>query len=589
MIRPRKCEMVSEMGCGTGPQSSNCSEGMSATLLTCFIAMGLSAETECGREFYNTVQRASVERVGAVVMESAPEAYMMISRDAWQDTARRCNSMLDKTTQDWRTLAADIEIDGRAFINGQYRHALAGDTRATMNPADGQKLADVANCGVEDADEAVKIARATFESGVWASMAPADRKMVLVRWSELILDHADELAILECLDVGKPIANTTGIDVPAAARTIRWSGEAIDKVYDQISPAPLDCLALVQRLPLGVVAAIVPWNFPLSTTAWKLAPSLATGNSVILKPASNTPLSALRIAGLASEAGLPDGVLQVLPGPGGSLGRHLALHDDIDGLTFTGSTEVGKQLMQYSGESNLKRTFLELGGKSPNIVFADSNLEKAASLAAMAVFYNGGQTCTAGTRLIVEEKIREKFVEMVVASSQDWMPGDPLDPATAMGPMIDAGQLKTVTDYVEIGRQEGASLISGGKQVMAESGGCYHEPTIFDAVNNDMRIAREEIFGPVMSVIGFKDADEAVAIANDSIYGLSGAVWSNNINTAHKVAAAVRVGTMGINNYFGGDITVPFGGFKQSGNGRDKSMHAFDDYTELKTTWIEFD
>jgi acyl-CoA reductase-like NAD-dependent aldehyde dehydrogenase len=497
--------------------------------------------------------------------------------------------MLDKTKQDWKSQAADLAIEGRAFINGRYQEALAGETRATMAPADGRKLADVANCGIEDADRAVEVARATFESGVWSAMAPADRKMVLVRWAELIEDHGDEIALLECLDVGKPISDTTGVDVPSAVRTIRWSGEAIDKVYDQISPTPADCLALVQRLPLGVVAAIVPWNFPLSTTAWKLAPSLATGNSVILKPASNTPLSALRIAGLASEAGLPDGVLQVLPGPGGSLGRHLALHEDIDGLTFTGSTEVGKQLMCYSGESNLKRTFLELGGKSPNIVFADSNLEKAATFAAIAVFYNGGQTCTAGTRLIVEDSIKEKFVEMVVAKSQNWMPGDPLDPATAMGPMIDAAQLKTVSDYVAIGREEGASLMFGGNQVLADSGGCYHEPTIFDGVNNDMRVAQEEIFGPVMSVIGFKDAEDAVAIANDSIYGLAGAVWSNNINTAHRVAAAVRVGTMGINNYFGGDVTVPFGGFKQSGNGRDKSMHAFDDYTELKTTWIEFD
>jgi 4-guanidinobutyraldehyde dehydrogenase / NAD-dependent aldehyde dehydrogenase len=497
--------------------------------------------------------------------------------------------MLDKTKHYWTSLAASLDIEARAFTDGQYQSALAGDTRATLSPADGRKLADVANCGTEDADRAVIVARKAFDSGVWSSMAPADRKMVLVRWSELILDHADEIALLECLDAGKPIGDTTGGDVPAAARTIRWSGEAIDKVYDQISPAPADCLALVQRLPLGVVAAIVPWNFPLTTTAWKLAPSLATGNSVILKPASNTPLSAIRIAGLASEAGLPDGVLQVLPGPGGSLGRHLALHDDIDGLTFTGSTEVGKQLMQYSGESNLKRTFLELGGKSPNIVFADANLEKAATMAAVAVFYNGGQTCTAGTRLIVEESIRDDFVEMVIEKSRNWLPGDPLDPTTAMGPMIDSGQLQTVADFVGIGQEEGASLMAGGKQIMTDTGGSYYEPTIFDGVNNSMRIAQEEIFGPVMSVIGFKDAAEAVEIANDSIYGLSGAVWSNNINTAHKVAAAVRVGTMGINNYFGGDITVPFGGFKQSGNGRDKSIHAFDDYTELKTTWIEFD
>ena len=433
------------------------------------------------------------------------------------------------------------------------------------------------------------IARNVFERGDWSDMAPMDRKMVLVRWAELIERHADEIALLECLDVGKPIADTTGVDVPSAVRTIRWSGEAIDKIYDQISPTPKDSLALIQRLPLGVVAAIVPWNFPLSTTAWKLAPSLATGNSVILKPASNTPLSAIRIASLASEAGLPDGVLQVLPGPGGSLGRHLSLHEDIDGLTFTGSTEVGKQLMRYSGESNLKRTFLELGGKSPNIVFADANLEKAATFAAIAVFYNGGQTCTAGTRLIVEESVREQFLEMVVEKTKAWMPGDPLDPATSMGPMIDQGQLDTVAQYVDIGREEGASLVAGGAQVMADTGGCYYEPTIFDGVSNQMRIGHEEIFGPVMSVMGFSTADEAVKIANDSIYGLAGAVWSNNINTAHKVAAAVRVGTMGINNYFGGDITVPFGGFKQSGNGRDKSMHAFDDYTELKTTWIEFD
>jgi 4-guanidinobutyraldehyde dehydrogenase/NAD-dependent aldehyde dehydrogenase len=447
----------------------------------------------------------------------------------------------------------------------------------------------VANCGPEDAEIAVKGARAAFESGVWSGMAPAERKMVLVQWAELIEAHSDELALIECLDVGKPISDTLNVDVPSTVRTIRWSGEAIDKVYDEISPTPDNCLALVQRLPLGVIAAIVPWNFPLSTTAWKLAPALATGNSVILKPASNTPLSALFIARLASEAGLPDGVLQVLPGPGGSLGKHLATHMDIDGLTFTGSTPVGKLLMEYSGQSNLKRTFLELGGKSPNIVFADANLDKAAGMAVAAVFYNGGQTCTAGTRLIVEEKIHDEFLQRVITKARGWMPGDPLDPDTRMGPMIDRAQHETVAEYVDIGRSEGAELVFGGKRVLEQSGGYYHEPSIFSSVNNDMRIAQEEIFGPVLSVLTFKDAEEAVRIANDSIYGLAGAVWSTNINTAHKVAAAVRVGTMGINNYFGGDITVPFGGFKQSGNGRDKSMHAFNDYTELKTTWMEFD
>jgi 4-guanidinobutyraldehyde dehydrogenase/NAD-dependent aldehyde dehydrogenase len=497
--------------------------------------------------------------------------------------------MLDKTLTDWQSQAGQLNIEGRAFINGRFVDALSGQTRPTINPANGQELADVAICGPEDADLAVSSARAAFDSGIWSRMAPVDRKMVLVRWAELIEKHADELALLECLDVGKPISDTTNVDVPATVRTIRWSGEAIDKVYDEIPPTPAGTLALIQRLPLGVVAAIVPWNFPLSTTAWKLAPSLATGNSVLLKPASNTPLSALFIAGLAAQAGLPDGVLQVLPGPGGSLGKHLALHMDIDGLTFTGSTPVGKMLMEYCGQSNLKRTFLELGGKSPNIVFADANLEKAAAMAAAAVFYNGGQTCTAGTRLIVEEKIQYRFLDRVIKHAKNWMPGNPLDPATAMGPMIDAGQCNTVAEYIDIGCREGAELLFGGRRTLKKSGGHYHEPSIFSSVNNAMRVAREEIFGPVMSVLSFSTAEQAIQIANDSIYGLAGAVWSNNINQAHKVAEAVRVGTMGINNYFGGDITVPFGGFKQSGNGRDKSIHAFHDYTELKTTWIELE
>jgi acyl-CoA reductase-like NAD-dependent aldehyde dehydrogenase len=497
--------------------------------------------------------------------------------------------MSGKSRAEWQAAAKALKIDGRAFIDGRRTAALSGESRPSINPANGQRLVDVASCGPEDADRAVVSARAVFERGTWSRMAPGDRKKVLIRWAELIGTHAEELALLETLDVGKPINDTSKVDVPSAIRTIQWSGEAVDKIYDEIAPTSPDCLALVQRLPLGVVAAIVPWNFPLSTTAWKLAPALATGNSVILKPASNTPLTALRIADLATEAGLPDGVLQVLPGPGGRLGQHIALHGDIDGLTFTGSTPVGKQLLVCAGQSNLKRTFLELGGKSPNIVFADANLDKAATMAAAAVFYNGGQTCTAGTRLIVERSIEAQFTEMVIARAGHWLPGDPLDPATAMGPMIDEGQFYSVAEYVDIGRAEHAELVFGGGQVLAESGGYYHEPTIFAKTNNQMRIAQEEIFGPVLSIMTFTDAADAIRIANDSIYGLAGAVWSRNINTAHKVADAVRVGTMGINNYFGGDMTVPFGGFKQSGNGRDKSIHAFHDYTELKTTWIEFE
>ncbi|MGK0500542.1 MAG: acyl-CoA reductase-like NAD-dependent aldehyde dehydrogenase [Oceanicoccus sp.] len=496
--------------------------------------------------------------------------------------------MSEMTLAQWQVKAAQIKIEGRAFINGRYTDALSGATRPTINPANGVVLAEVASCGPEDADLAIASAKKAFESGVWSRMAPSDRKMILVRWAELIEQHAHELALLECLDVGKPISDTFNVDAPAAVRTIRWSGEAIDKVYEQIAPTPDGTLALVTRLALGVVAAIVPWNFPLSTTAWKVAPALATGNSVIVKPASNTPLTALRIAELATQAGLPDGVLHVLPGPGGQLGSHLALHMDIDGQTFTGSTPVGKQLMEYSGQSNLKRTFLELGGKSPNIVFADADLDAAASMAATAVFFNSGQTCTAGTRLIVEEKIHDEFMEKVITQSQSWRPGNPLDPNTSMGPLVDQGQYRTTADYVDIGRKEGAECVLGGEQVMADSGGFYHQATIFTGVNNKMRIAQEEIFGPVMSVIPFNSKQQAIEIANDSIFGLAGAVWSRDISTALSVAESVRVGTMGVNNYFGGDMTVPFGGFKQSGNGRDKSIHAFDDYTELKTTWIEY-
>ncbi|EED35975.1 aldehyde dehydrogenase family protein [Luminiphilus syltensis NOR5-1B] len=497
--------------------------------------------------------------------------------------------MTGMSKAEWHAAAQALQIDGRAVINGARTDALSGETRTTFNPATGQPIVEVASCGTADADRAIQIARETFESGVWSGMAPADRKMVLVRWAELIEKHAQEIALLETIDVGKPISDTVNVDVPSAVRTIRWSGEAIDKIYEQISPTGHDALALVTRLPLGVVAAIVPWNFPLSTTAWKLAPALATGNSVILKPASNTPLSALRIADLAFEAGLPKGALHVLPGPGGSLGQHLGMHMDIDGMTFTGSTPVGQQLMTCSGQSNLKRTFLELGGKGPNIVFPDANLEAAASAAALAVFFNSGQVCTAGTRLIVHESIHDQFLESVIAAAANWAPGDPLDPDTTMGPMIDRSQCDSVADYVGIGKTEGAELVYGGSTTLEETGGAFHEPTIFSGVHNRMQIAQEEIFGPVLSVIPFKDADDAVQIANDSIYGLAGAVWSRDFSTAHKVAAAVRVGTMGINNYFGGDITVPFGGFKLSGNGRDKSIHAFDDYTELKTTWIEFD
>lgn len=495
------------------------------------------------------------------------------------------------TLADWTAKAAQVRIPAHAWVDGKPVQALSGATVPLMNPATGQVLAQMPDCKQEDGDAAVQVARRVFESGVWSRMAPRERKLILTRWAALIEEHREEMALLECLDVGKPISDTYDIDVPSAINTIRWTGEAIDKVYGEIAPTAYNTLALIQRLPLGVVAAIVPWNFPLSTTAWKLAPALAAGNSVILKPDPKTPLTALRLAELATEAGLPDGVLNVLPGDGVNLGKHLSLHPDIDGQTFTGSTGVGKLLMQYAGQSNLKRTFLELGGKSANIVFADADLDTAAEWAAVAGFYNCGQTCTAGTRLLIQDSIYDAFIEKVATHSKVWTPGNPLDPATRMGAIIDQNQINTIQKYVQIGQDTGARLVTGGNAINGLGGalgGTYHEATLFADVDNKMTIAQEEIFGPVVSAIRFKDADDAIKIANDSRYGLAGGVWSRDISTALKVAQGVRTGTMGVNNYFGGDITVPFGGFGESGNGRDKSMHALNDYSELKTTWIEF-
>lgn len=495
--------------------------------------------------------------------------------------------MTDVTSIDWAAKAKTAQYPNQAFINGKNVDSESGKTEATINPANGDIIAHVADCSPKDADVAIQIARDAFESGVWSEMAPGDRKRVLLKWAQLIEDNLEELALFECVDAGKPISDTYGIDVPSAINTIRWTAEATDKVYEEIAPTGHDTIAMVTRLPLGVIAAIVPWNFPLSTTAWKLAPALATGNSVILKPDPKTPLTALRIAQLATEAGLPDGVLNVLPGDGINLGKHISLHPDVDGQTFTGSTNVGKLLQQYSGQSNLKRTFLELGGKSANIVFADADLEAAAEMAAVAGFYNSGQTCTAGTRLLVQESIYDTFLEKVIEHAKAWKEGNTFDGNNLMGAIINQSQLDNIQRYVNIGKAEGARLVLGGDVSQSESGGFFHQATIFADVDNSMQIAQEEIFGPVMSVIKFKDEADAIKIANDSPYGLAGAVWSNNINTALKVAKGVRTGTMGVNNYFGGDITVPFGGFKESGNGRDKSLHAMDDYTELKTTWIE--
>ncbi len=492
------------------------------------------------------------------------------------------------TLAHWQQRARDLHIEGRAFINGEYVEALAGGQFDCFSPIDGRLLACVASCDAEDADRAVASARASFVAGIWADLAPAKRKAVMIRFAELLAAHQEELALLETLDMGKPISDALAIDIPAAARALRWSGEAVDKLYDEVAATPHDQLGMVTREPIGVVAAIVPWNFPLLMACWKLGPALAVGNSVVLKPSEKSPLTAIRIARLALEAGIPAGVLNVLPGYGHRVGKALGLHQDVDALVFTGSTRVAKQLLGYAGESNMKRVWLEAGGKSPNIVFADApDLSAAARAAAGAIAFNQGEVCTAGSRLLVERSIKARFLPLVLEALKAWQPGNPLDPATTVGALVDSQQLQTVLAYIQAGHAEGAQLLLGGGQVLAETGGVYVAPTVFDGVSNAMRIAREEIFGPVLSVIEFDTPEEAIAIANDTTYGLAAALWTRDLSKAHRTARALRAGSVWVNQYDGGDMTAPFGGYKQSGNGRDKSLHAFDKYTELKATWIQ--
>ncbi|KAB0484416.1 aldehyde dehydrogenase [Pseudomonas psychrophila] len=496
--------------------------------------------------------------------------------------------MTTLTRADWEQRAQELKIEGRAYINGEYTDAVSNETFECLSPVDGRLLGKVASCDSADAQRAVENARQTFESGVWSRLAPAKRKAAMIRFAGLLKQNAEELALLETLDMGKPISDSLGIDVPGAAGALSWSGEAIDKIYDEVAATPHDQLGLVTREAVGVVAAIVPWNFPLMMACWKLGPALSTGNSVILKPSEKSPLTAIRIAALAVEAGIPAGVLNVLPGYGHTVGKALALHMDVDTLVFTGSTKIAKQLMIYSGESNMKRIWLEAGGKSPNIVFADApDLQAAAESAASAIAFNQGEVCTAGSRLLVERSIKDTFLPLVIEALKGWKPGNPLDPATTVGALVDTQQMNTVLSYIKSGHSEGAKLVAGGNQILQETGGTYVEPTIFDGVSNAMKIAQEEIFGPVLSVITFDSAEEAIQIANDTPYGLAAAVWTADISKAHLTAKALRAGSVWINQYDGGDMTAPFGGFKQSGNGRDKSLHAFDKYTELKSTWIK--
>ncbi|SDJ92211.1 aldehyde dehydrogenase [Billgrantia gudaonensis] len=489
-----------------------------------------------------------------------------------------------ETRADWQALADSLSFESRAFIDGDFAPATSGETFTTINPATGERLAEVASCDALDAERAVAAARAAFAAGGWSRLAPGKRKKRLLELADLMEAHKDELALLDTLDMGKPIGSALG-DMAGAIACLRYNAEAIDKVYGEVAPTGEESLALVLREPLGVVASIVPWNFPLMMTAWKVAPALAAGNSVILKPSEKSPLSALRLAQLAKEAGLPRGVFQVLPGFGHTVGKALALSMEVDCLSFTGSTATGKQLMQYAGQSNLKRVYLECGGKSPNLIFADcKNLGRVAKHAAAAIFHNQGEVCIAGSRLLVENPIREAFVDEVLAAAETMQPGDPLDPGSFMGAIVDEAQHRRILDYIRQGVEAGARLRVGGQAL--DGPGLFIPPTVFDGVTPAMAIGREEVFGPVLSVFGFDSEDEAIAMANDSDYGLAAGLWSQDIDRIMRVTRRLHSGQVFVNNWAGGDQTVPFGGVKQSGNGRDKSMHSLQEYSELKTVWM---
>lgn len=488
---------------------------------------------------------------------------------------------------DWVSRASALKIETRAYINGRYVDAKSGKTFRCINPATGAELGQIAACDSADVDVAVASARKAFESGVWSRMAPLERKKVMLKFASLILENREELALLETLNVGKPITSAYNGDIVSSATTIQWYAEAIDKIYGEVAPSGHDMTTLVIREPLGVVAAVVPWNYPLSMACWKLGPALASGNSVVLKPAEQSPLTAIRLASIATEAGLPPGVLNVVPGLGETAGKALGLHMDVDAIGFTGSTAVGKLFMQYSGQSNIKRIGLECGGKSPHIVLADcADLDAAAQAVASGIFANQGQVCNAGSRLIVDEKIKDALLERVVALAQALKPADPLMASTRLGAIVSRQQLDTILSYVDIGKKEGASLVAGGSQAMPDSGGFFMQPTIFANADQNMRIAQEEIFGPVLSAISVSGLDEAVAVANNSNYGLAAGIWTDSVKSAHRAARSLRAGVVWVNCFDRGNMSAPFGGFKQSGSGRDKSLHAFDKYTDWKSVWI---
>jgi gamma-glutamyl-gamma-aminobutyraldehyde dehydrogenase len=494
------------------------------------------------------------------------------------------------STMEYERVAANLSFNQKALIGGELVNAKSGESFESVNPSTGKVITQITSCGYQEVESAVRAARKSFNSGTWSRMDPAERKDILFKFAALISENKLSLAVMESIDSGKPIYDTLTGDIPETVECFRFAAEAIDKLNDEVTPTNEDALNIVRREPIGVCAAILPWNFPILMAAWKLAPILATGNSVVVKPAKLTSLTLLKLAELSLEAGIPAGVFNVLPGSGKIVGDALANHMDVDLITFTGSTEVGRNLLNCSGNSNLKRVLLELGGKNPSIVMPDiSDLDYAAEQIVTAGLWNMGQNCTQNSRILIHTDIKDRLVPKILSEVAKWKVGNALDPENRHGALIEKQHMETILGYIETGKRENGRLLCGGTRLFEESGGYFVAPTVFDEVTPDMTIAKDEIFGPVFALMSFGDIEEGIALANDTIYGLQASVWSDNINTVHVLASGIKAGVISVNHFSEGDITTPFGGFKQSGfMGRDKSIWANRQYTELKSVFIKF-